>query len=227
MGRSEQTGFVVLIGRSSPVCVWPPSRVSNRYRKRDTICTCRSSRHGPILDPFPADFVFLSPAMARTLGPALCDRVHRGICLISAIVVVMQVSPSPKAPLSAEPAELARALAGLLRFFTHASDNEFMREVQRARPHAEPAEDAVHAERAAVLEPPFAQGSRRATRHLPPRRQPRRRPPGPARPGGTPRGQRRPPDQAGQHDRRGRRPGRAADGRPGQRPLEELLRAST
>ncbi len=34
----------------------------------------------------------------------------------------------PPSPLSAEPAELARALAGLLRFFTHASDNEFLRQ---------------------------------------------------------------------------------------------------
>jgi DNA-binding MarR family transcriptional regulator len=40
----------------------------------------------------------------------------------------MQVSPSPQAPLAAEPAELARGLAGLLRFFTHASDNEFLRQ---------------------------------------------------------------------------------------------------
>jgi DNA-binding MarR family transcriptional regulator len=42
----------------------------------------------------------------------------------------VQVSPSasPSAPFSAEPAELARGLAGLLRFFTHASDNEFLRQ---------------------------------------------------------------------------------------------------
>ena len=41
----------------------------------------------------------------------------------------MQVSslPSPTR-FTAEPAELARGLAGLLRFFTHASDNEFLRQ---------------------------------------------------------------------------------------------------
>ena len=40
--------------------------------------------------------------------------------------MLVQVSPSAGAPLSPEPAELARGLAGLLRFFTHASDHEFL-----------------------------------------------------------------------------------------------------
>ena len=40
----------------------------------------------------------------------------------------MQLSPSPPRTGPAEPATLARGLAGLLRYFTHASDNEFLRQ---------------------------------------------------------------------------------------------------
>ena len=40
----------------------------------------------------------------------------------------MQVSSPPSPRLRTEPAELARGLAGLLRFFTHASDNDFLRQ---------------------------------------------------------------------------------------------------
>jgi DNA-binding MarR family transcriptional regulator len=40
----------------------------------------------------------------------------------------VQVTSPPPPRFTAEPAELARGLAGLLRFFTHASDNEFLRQ---------------------------------------------------------------------------------------------------
>ncbi len=40
----------------------------------------------------------------------------------------MQVSSPPSPRFRAEPAELARGLAGLLRFFTHASDNDFLQQ---------------------------------------------------------------------------------------------------
>jgi DNA-binding MarR family transcriptional regulator len=39
---------------------------------------------------------------------------------------LVQLSPSPSRTHLAEPAALARGLAGLLRYFTHASDNEFL-----------------------------------------------------------------------------------------------------
>ena len=40
----------------------------------------------------------------------------------------MQVTSPPPQRFTAEPAELARGLAGLLRFFTQASDSEFLRQ---------------------------------------------------------------------------------------------------
>ena len=40
----------------------------------------------------------------------------------------MQVSPPSSPGLASEPAELARSLAGLLRFFTRASDADFLRQ---------------------------------------------------------------------------------------------------
>jgi DNA-binding MarR family transcriptional regulator len=41
----------------------------------------------------------------------------------------MQVSVTDRPGLSSEPAELARSLAGFMRFFTHASDSDFLRQV--------------------------------------------------------------------------------------------------
>ena len=40
----------------------------------------------------------------------------------------MQLSAAPSRTFSSEPAELARGLAGLLRFFTQASDSDFLRQ---------------------------------------------------------------------------------------------------
>ena len=45
-----------------------------------------------------------------------------------AIVAVVQLSPSPSRAGLAEPAALARGLAGLLRYFTQASDSDFLRQ---------------------------------------------------------------------------------------------------
>ena len=42
---------------------------------------------------------------------------------------MLQVTSPPPQRFTAEPAELARGLAGLLRFFTHASDNQFLQQV--------------------------------------------------------------------------------------------------
>ena len=41
----------------------------------------------------------------------------------------MQLSVTPTDQLSSEPAELARSLAGFMRYFTHASDSDFLRQV--------------------------------------------------------------------------------------------------
>jgi DNA-binding MarR family transcriptional regulator len=62
------------------------------------------------------------------LNSPLCDRFHTGSRFMSAIVATVQLSAPPSPRLSPEPTELARGLAGLLRFFTHASDNDFLRQ---------------------------------------------------------------------------------------------------
>jgi DNA-binding MarR family transcriptional regulator len=57
-----------------------------------------------------------------------CDRFHTGIDSDCAIIAFVQLSAPSKAAHSAEPAELARGLAGFMRFFTHASDGDFLRQ---------------------------------------------------------------------------------------------------
>jgi DNA-binding MarR family transcriptional regulator len=58
---------------------------------------------------------------------ALCDRFHTDNGWVSTIIAVVQVSLSRS--VSSEPAELARSLAGFLRYVTLSSDSDFLQQV--------------------------------------------------------------------------------------------------